>query len=323
MHGRPVRYKAAKKRRIIMKKMLFVFNPHSGKGQISSCLLEICDIFTKGGYEVTVHPTQAKNDGCNYITERWEDFDVIVCSGGDGMLNETIKSMMTTGCKKPLGYIPAGTMNDFASTLGISKDMHEAAKMIVESEPVAVDIGSFNDEYFTYIAAFGVFTAVSYETDQQLKNSLGVLAYIIEAVRGYQQEINKSYHMTIRYDDVEIEDDFLFGMIANSVSVGGIKGLAGNDVWLDDGIFEGLFIRAPKNFAEVQQTLTALIKHDLSAESLYYFKTGEVRITCDTAVPWTVDGEYGGDRKEVLVKNCHCAVNIISGENTVTGETKE
>ncbi len=305
-----------------MNKMLFVFNPRSGKGQIGHHLLQITDIFTKAGYEVTVHPTQAQLDAYRYIMKREKDFDVIVCSGGDGTLNEAIRAFMELGCKKNLGYIPAGTMNDFASTLGIPKDMPKAAQTIVESLPVAVDIGSFGDEYFTYVAAFGVFTSVSYGTDQQLKNSFGVLAYVIGALKA-QQEINQTYHLKVKYDDVVIEDDFIFGMIANSMSVGGIKGLAGTDVWLDDGIFEGLLIRRPKTFIELQQIINSLLRHDFSSPYIYYFKSNHFEFESQEEVAWTIDGEFGGNHKNVTIDNRHCAVNVYSGRNRVTIETPE
>lgn len=301
-----------------MKKMLFVFNPHSGKGQIGSHLLEICDIFSKDGYEVTVYPTQAKLDGYKRILQREKDFDVIVCSGGDGTMNETIKAFMRLECKKPLGYIPAGTMNDFASTLGIPKDMPAAARIITESFPVAVDVGSFNDEYFTYVAAFGIFTSVSYATDQQLKNSFGVLAYIMEGLKS-QQEIKQVFHMKLKYDDVEIEDDFLYGMVANSLSVAGIRGLAGTDVWLDDGIFECLMIRHPGTLIDMQQIVQSLLRHDFSSPYFVYAKSGHFEFETDTAVPWTLDGEFGGNHKRVIIDNNHCAVNVFVGKNTVTG----
>ena len=225
---------------------------------------------------------------------------------------------MLTDCDLPLGYIPAGTMNDFASTLGISKDMPTAARTIIRAEPVPVDIGVFNDMFFTYVAAFGIFTKVSYGTDQQLKNSFGTLAYVIEAAR--MQDMEKSYHMTIKYDDVVIEDDFIFGMTANSLSIGGIKGLAGTDVWLDDGIFEGLFIRKPKTIAEFPMIVNALIRREFSSPYLYYFKSSEFELESPDPVDWTLDGEFGGTHKKVKVRNAHCAVKIFSGENEVIWE---
>ncbi|UKI16382.1 MAG: diacylglycerol kinase family lipid kinase [Ruminococcus sp.] len=226
-----------------MKKLLFVYNPHSGKCQILTHLAEIIDIFTKGGYEVTAHPTQARDDAMETVRRRAADFDLIVSSGGDGTTNETIKGIMESGCNIPVGIIPAGTMNDFASSIGIPKYMPDAARVIAGGTPRYVDIGAFNGRYFTYVAAFGVFTQVSYATDQQLKNTWGALAYMTAAVREALQkgELNQKYSITIECNGQTIKDDFIFGMVSNSLSVGGIKGLAGNDVQMNDGIFRGNF----------------------------------------------------------------------------------
>lgn len=302
-----------------MKKLLFIFNPLSGKGMISQHLCSICDIFTKAGYEVTVRPTQKKLDSFEYFVKRAEDFDILVSSGGDGTLNETIKAVMTLKTDKPIGYIPAGTMNDFASTLKIPKDMDKAAELIVNSDsPILVDVGAFNDEYFTYVAAFGLFTSVSYETNQQLKNNLGVLAYILEALksRQLQEAVNDYYHMKVTYDDKVIEDDFIFGMMANSMSVGGFKGITGDDVLLDDGVFEGLLVKHPESLLDLQSTINSLLKKDFSAPCFYYFKSEKATFESDKEIPWTIDGEYGGEQKTVNISNCHKAVNIFSGDSS-------
>lgn len=299
-----------------MKKLLFVFNPLSGKGLIRMHLMNILDTFTKGGYEVTVHPTQAKLDAYQTVCSRGNDFDVIVTSGGDGTLNETIKGLMTLDRKIPLGYIPAGTMNDFAASHGIPKNMSKAALKIISGETAEVDIGSFNEEYFTYVAGFGAFTDVSYETPQQMKNVFGSLAYIVEGLRLKRLSNTKSYHVRVSYDDVVIEDDFIFGMICNSNSVGGIKGLGGKDVLLNDGIFEGLFIKMPKSLAELQQTINALLARDAEAGYFYYFKTGCAEVHSDDDLQWTLDGEFGGNCRNVTIKaNCK-AVEIFTSPNS-------
>ncbi|MBQ8787453.1 MAG: diacylglycerol kinase family lipid kinase, partial [Oscillospiraceae bacterium] len=217
-----------KERGIKMKKMLFVFNPHSGKGQIRQHLLTITDTFTKGGYEVTIHPTQCRNDAYEKISSRIDEFDVVACSGGDGTLNETIKAVMTSGNRVPIGYIPSGTMNDFASAIGIPKDMPASAQKIVDGNIVTVDIGSFNSEYFTYIAAFGMFTEVSYETSQQMKNMFGSLAYIMEGMKRFN--MTKTYRVTVTCNGETTEDEYIYGMVSNSSSIGGIKGFGGDDI---------------------------------------------------------------------------------------------
>lgn len=293
-----------------MKKLLFVFNPHSGKGLIRQHLMSICDIFVKGGYEITVHPTQARNDGYEKIYSRCEDFDAVVCSGGDGTMNETIKALMTKNKRVPLGYIPSGTMNDFASCLGIPKDMPEAAERVIQGHTVTVDIGSFNDEYFTYIAAFGAFTDVSYETSQQMKNVFGKLAYIIEGMR--RLNTMKSYRVAVAHDGETIEDDFIFGMVSNSTSVGGIKGLGGTEVKLDDGVFEVFLIKMPASLIEFQQMINALTKRELDSKCFISFKAHEVSFHSDNDLPWTLDGEFGGNIRNVTVKNNCKAIDIFA-----------
>lgn len=304
-----------------MKKLLFVYNPHSGKCQILTHLAEIIDIFTKSGYEVTAHPTQARDDAMETVKRRAADFDLIVSSGGDGTTNETIKGIMESGCNIPVGIIPAGTMNDFASSIGIPKYMPDAAHVIAEGTPRYVDIGAFNGRYFTYVAAFGVFTQVSYATDQQLKNTWGALAYMTAAVREALQrgELNQKYSITIECNGQTIKDDFIFGMVSNSLSVGGIKGLAGNDVQMNDGIFEGIFIKKPSSLIELQQTLNALIRKEFDAPYFYYFKSSDFKFYTDGSVPWTLDGEYGGAEKDICVKVVHDALRIMVDSGKAAG----
>ena len=272
--------------------------------------MTIVDIFVKGGYEVTVHPTQAQLDAYEKISSRCEDFDAVVCSGGDGTLNEAIKALMTSGKRVPLGYIPSGTMNDFASSLGIPKDMPEAAARVVEGQTVTVDAGSFNEEYFTYIAAFGAFTDVSYETPQQMKNMFGSLAYIMEGLN--RLNTAKSYHVAVTHDDETIEDDFIFGMVSNSTSVGGFKGLCGTEVLLDDGVFEVLLIKTPKSLAEFQLTINSFLKRELDSKYFVSFKAKKVEFHSDGDLPWTLDGEFGGNCRNVTVKNNYRAVDIFA-----------
>ncbi len=301
-----------------MKKLLFVFNPHSGKGQIRQHLLQIVDTFTKGGYEVTIHPTQAKNDAYETVSSRCEDFDIVVCSGGDGTLNETIKAMMNIGTRVPLGYIPSGTMNDFASSIGIPKDMNVAAQKIVDGRSLIVDIGSFNDEYFTYIAAFGVFTDVSYETSQQMKNMFGSLAYLMEGMKRFNMA--KSYHVSVTCNGETTEGEYVFGMVSNSSSVAGIKGLSGNDVSLNDGVFEVLLIKAPKSLADFQMTINALMKRETNSKYFDSFKASELTFHSDNDLPWTLDGEFGGNCRNVTIRNNYRAIEIYAEPTSAVPE---
>ncbi len=300
-----------------MKKLLFVYNPHSGKGMISTYLAEIIDIFTKDGYDVTAHPTQRRDDCYLTVRETASQYDLVVCSGGDGTMNETLKGIMDGGHHVPVGSIPAGTMNDFASSLGIPKYMPDAAKNIVNGRPRFVDVGAFNTKYFTYVAAFGAFTKVSYSTDQQMKNILGPVAYMIDAVKEAMAnfDLSQHYNVTIECQNETVTDDFLFGMVANSLSVGGIKDLAGDNVSMNDGLFEGIFIKNPRDTIELNKTLNALIRKDFNSPYFCYYRASSFRFISNGDVPWTVDGEYGGDAKEISICVLHDVLKMVVGKN--------
>lgn len=293
-----------------MKKMLFIVNPASGRSHIKNHLLDVVDIFVKAGYRVMVYPTQARYDALNAALGLEDDIDAVVCAGGDGTLNETIKGLMTLNKNIPIGYIPSGTMNDFASSLGIPKSMTEAAKIIAAGELIDIDIGSFNGEYFTYVAAFGAFTEVSYETPQQLKNVFGTAAYMLEGMK--RLGTLKSYRVKISCGETEAEDDYIFGMVSNSHSVAGFKGLAGKDVEINDGFFETLFIKAPASLSQLQNILNSLIKRELDSEYFYTFKTTELNVHSDDDLPWTLDGENGGNCRNVAIKNHNSAIKIFT-----------
>lgn len=292
-----------------MKKLLFILNPRSGKGQIKNQLLDIVNIFQKNDYQVQLHITQKPLDAKNIVIEIGAQFDRIVCSGGDGTLNETVSGLMEAKLQIPLGYIPSGSTNDFASSLKIPKKMEKAAQIAVCGKSFLCDIGSFNERYFNYVAAFGAFTEVSYATPQQMKNVLGHPAYLIEGVK--QITAIKAAPMRVEYNGIIIEGDFIYGMITNSTSVGGFKKIVGRSVEMDDGMFEVTLIRNPKNPLELQEILNALLTEDASSERLITFKTAELRVTSPQSVPWVLDGEYGGNPGEIEIKNQYRVLNII------------
>jgi len=283
------------------KKMLFIFNPFSGKAQIKSKLFEIIDVFVKGGYEVIVHPTQAVGDGFEKTKELAPQVDLVVCSGGDGTLDEVVSGLMEVDQRVPIGYIPAGSTNDFANSLSISKDMVQAAKDIIEGNLYSCDVGAFNNDSFVYIAAFGLFTDVSYETGQDMKNVLGHMAYLLEGMK--RLPAIRSYPMRVTYDDTTIVDDFIFGMITNSVSVGGFKRITGKNVKLDDGVFEVTLIKRPKNPIELNNIMVSLLNRDIDTDAMYCFRTSKLEITSTDPLPWTLDGEYGGTHTKVVIEN--------------------
>lgn len=282
-------------------RMLFIYNPRAGKAQIRSNLLDIIDIFVKAGYEVTAYPTQAAGDAIKAVQERRDGYDIVVCSGGDGTLDEVVSGMMQCEEKVPIGYVPAGSTNDFANSLKIPKNMIKAADVVVNGRDFACDIGSLNSHNFIYVAAFGIFTDVSYETNQDVKNVLGHAAYLLEGVR--RLPMVRSYALKISYDDQVIEGDFLYGMITNSFSVGGFRGITGKDVLLDDGLFEVTMIRKPTNPLDLNNIIMALVDKRVKSEYIYTFKTPRLTVESEETVPWTVDGEFGGEHMKAVIEN--------------------
>lgn len=291
------------------KKLLFVFNPCSGKAQIKNQLLDIVDTMVKADYEVTIYPTQCAGDAKEKVEAYAGNYDLVVCSGGDGTLDEAVTGMMHCKTKVPLGYIPAGSTNDFASSLGIPKDMEKAAEAAVTGKPFPCDVGLFNGDYFVYVAAFGLFTEVSYKTSQEWKNVLGHAAYILEGAKCLHDI--PSFMMQVEYNNMRIQDEFIYGMITNSTSVGGFKGMTGKDVLLDDGVFEVTLIKKPKNPMELNEIIASLINLVDDTDMIYSFKTAEVKFTASREIAWTLDGEFGGDHEEVCVKNLKQAVDIM------------
>ena len=288
--------------------MLFVFNPKAGKGKIKTHLLDIVDIFSSHDYEIIIRSTQAPRDAYEKAKEYANSVDMIVCSVGDGTLDEVVTGIMEAESSVPIGYIPAGSTNDFANSLFMPKNMTKVAEMIMEEELYHCDIGRFNQKTFAYVAAFGLFTDVSYETDQDLKNVLGHVAYVLEGVKRLFDI--KSYHMKVTSDEVQAEDDFIVGMITNSRSVGGFKNLTGKNVDMNDGLFEVTLIVHPKNPLQLQEIITALVMAEDNTDLIYSFKTKKLTIESDEEVPWTLDGEFGGDHSYVDIENRHKALNL-------------
>lgn len=298
---------------VMSKKLFFVFNPLSGKAQIKNNLLKIINTFAKNGWTVTVHPTQCVNDAYNTIKAQAHLYDLLVIAGGDGTLNEGIQALMSLApTKRPaVGYIPTGTTNDFASNLRIPKNMSKAAENIMSGHAFGCDIGAFNDKNFVYVAAFGAFTDVAYETPQQNKNLFGQTAYILEGIKKLPNL--KSKHVKIKSPEIEIEDDFIFGMVSNTNSVGGFKAGKAFRAELNDGLFEVVLIRNPKNMIERQEVLTNLLTQELTSDAFCVFKTNNISITSDEPIQWTLDGEFGGNCENTNIRIENEAITFIIG----------
>lgn len=296
-----------------MKTLLFIFNPHAGKGAIKGHLPAVLDAFTKAGYLVTAYPTQSKGDATRVAAELGGQYDRVVCCGGDGTLSETISGLLTLEKRPPLGYLAAGTTNDFSRNLGLPKTLEDAARTAVTGPVRKCDVGLFNDRNFIYVAAFGAFTEVSYNTPQEFKNMFGHLAYILQGIS--RLGAIKSYHVTAEHDDHTLEGDFIYGMVSNTVSVGGFKGLPAGEICLDDGLFEVLLVRTPKTLAELQSIIATLLQQKTSDNgAVISFPASKLRFTCSEALPWTLDGEFGGDPQITEVENLHQAIDLVWGK---------
>jgi len=233
----------------------------------------------------------------------------VVCCGGDGTFNETVSGLLDGGLKVPVGYIPAGSTNDFANSLKLSNNIMQAAKDILEGEPVSYDVGKFGDRYFSYVASFGAFSRTSYTTPQNVKNALGHTAYLLEGIQEISQ-IRKE-HVRMELDDHVVEDDFLFGAICNSTSLGGILTLDPKRVDMADGLLEVLLVRAPQNLTEISECIQAVQNQTFNCAMITFRSTSSIRVFADPEMPWTLDGERGGSHKEVFVENQHMAIRVM------------
>jgi len=298
-----------------MKKLLYIYNPAAGRKTAKINLSDVLEVFARQGFEITVHPTQERGDATAAARDLGPDYDRVVCCGGDGTLNETVRGILELPREQrpTLGYIPAGTTNDFSRTLGLPKTPPELAEVAGEGDPRAIDIGQAEDNPFTYVAAFGLFTDVSYSTPQVNKNLLGHFAYVLEGA-GKLANI-PSYHMKVTSaEGHEVEGDFIYGMVGNTVSVGGLVNLPRDKVLLDDGKFEVILIRQPKNGKDWQSILTALSTLKMvEGGAVVGFSSGDITFTCNQPLAWTVDGEFGGEQAVTHIKNLPQALTMACG----------
>ncbi len=305
-----------------MKRLLFIYNPHAGKELIKTKLSDIIDLFVKARYEVVTYPTQSYRDAYRKVKNYDPGaFDLVVCSGGDGTIDEVVTGMMHRQDKVPVGYIPTGTTNDFANSLHIPKGLLRAADNAVNGTAFSCDVGRFNDGFFVYIAAFGLFTDVSYETKQAMKNVLGHLAYVLE---GTKRLFNvPSYRIKVTHDGEALEDEFIFGMVTNSRSVGGFRNMIGRKVVFDDGLFEVTLIKTPKNPMALQEIVASLLTEQVDTKHMYSFRSGRVTFESLEEIPWTLDGEFGGNHDMVTIENLNKQLQIMVPTDCVGQLTAE
>lgn len=293
-----------------MQKMLLIMNPFAGQRKANRYLADILTLFNRADYDVTVYMTAGPGDGARMVEEKAPQMDVIVCCGGDGTFNETITGLLKSGVDIPVGYIPAGSTNDFASSLRLPTNIMKAAQAIVDGSPRLYDLGRFGDRYFAYVASFGAFTRTSYSTPQSVKNALGHMAYLLDGIQELSQL--KKAHVRLELDEGRvIEDDFLFGAVSNSTSVGGILTLDPKQVDMSDGKFELLLVRAPQDFGEVSECLRSLQTQKYNCRMVTFLPATRVKITASADMIWTLDGERGGGYETVEVEMLHHALRLI------------
>ena len=298
-----------------MDRLLLIYNPTSGTGRVSAGLSELVDEFTKAGWLVSAYPTQGKGDAARAAQELGPEFERVVCAGGDGTLSETVTGMMALEHPPLLGYIPFGSTNDCAVNLDLPKLPRQAAAIAAgQGVPRASDIGKLNGQPFVYVAAFGAFTQVAYDTPQDLKNTFGHLAYIFAGIASLPTIA--PYHIQVEYDGQSLEDDFYFGMVSNAQSIAGLKPPKVDQVVLDDGLFEVTLVKKPLSLADLADGLQALINLSPADRSgaLVQFQARDLTFSCQQPIPWTVDGEFGGSQPVSRVVNRQKALQIIRGQ---------
>lgn len=304
-----------------MKRIYYLCNLQAGKATLSYKIGSIVDMMTKEGYEVTVHPTQASFDAvlCTKAAAESGLYDYVFCSGGDGTLNEVMCGMMNAEYKIPIGYIPSGSTNDFARSIGIPRGTLKAAAASLHGVPRSFDIGMVNDRSFNYIAAFGAFTDVTYETSQSVKNVFGSAAYLFNSLTKIPNI--RSFPMRITCDGAVYEDNFAFGMITNTASVGGFLNI--KDFCFDDGLFEVALLKRPQNPIEIQKTLSFLkdIRDVPDDAGSIYLRASDITIELleDTNVPWTLDGEYMENASKIHIVNHKRAVSLLVPQEFADG----
>ena len=292
------------------KRLLLIVNPCSGRAKMRTELLRVVETLSSGGYTVTVYPTKTRGDATDYVSNLSEnEYERIVVCGGDGTLNEVITGLMKSGLHITLGYIPSGTLNEWSSGLGIARSIPKAAEDINTGKKIQLDIGRFGDRYFSYTASFGAFTDASYSAPQDIKNVLGQAAYFFEGIKSLGNI--KPVRLKFKTDEREIEGDFLFGAVSNSMSVGGIVKFDESAVKLNDGRFEVLLIRNPDNILKLQPIIDGILKRDFDREGIEFFTTESITVTGGDGLSWTLDGEYAEGKEEIVISNMHNAIELI------------
>lgn len=297
-----------------MKKILFVVNKKTGAGKNSSKVYEAVREFAAAGYATTICPIDIglRMEAADFLRE--EQYDKVICMGGDGTLSHTVTSVMELENRPVIGYIPAGTTNDFSHNIGLGKDIKRAALTAVYGDRFSFDIGKFNDRYVTYVAVFGAFSDVSYGTNQYFKNVFGHAAYVIKGIAAAPKSLSDKSHMKIETDDETIEGDFVFGAIGNTFTVGGFRLNEMKRENLHDGYFELILIPAPKSKSELPRIAASILRDKVDSPYVIFRRIKRARITAEQNTAWTIDGEEGGNITQADFEVAPEAVTVMVPE---------
>lgn len=296
-----------------MKDLLFIYNPNSGQQMIGDYMNWIINYLSSEGYLGSFYATQESGDARKIVEKIGKNFEKIMVSGGDGTLDEVISGAVKANISPEISYVPTGSTNDFAKSLNISSDIKEATQMAVNAKSKLVDVGKIDDKYFVYVAAFGTISEVSFNTDQDLKNIFGRSAYVFEGLRkALPLQTMDSYHAEVFFDDEKIEGDFVHFMVTNSFSVGGFSNILGNNVGLDDGIFELTIIKKPKSLTDLNKIVSAL-SNKKENDMVILRQASSFRVKTDREVSWSLDGEYGGVSLDARIDILKKRISIKTG----------
>lgn len=292
------------------KKLLMIMNPYSGMKTGKRYLADILELFCKAGYCPTVFMTTGPGNGQELAAAYAAQHELVVCMGGDGTFNEVVSGLLNSGAQTPIGYIPCGSTNDFANSIKLNKNPIKAAQDILNGTPRTYDVGRFGDRYFSYVASFGAFTRASYATPQNVKNALGHLAYLLEGIKDLSAI--RPWHLRIETGEEVLEGEYIFGAVSNSTSVGGILTLDPSTVDMNDGRFELLLIKNPANVIELNDCIRCLLEQRYDGGGILFHSTDCLTVTASPEMDWTLDGEHEFGHQQVIIRNIHDAIRLVS-----------
>lgn len=291
------------------KRLLLILNPVSGKMAGKRHLADVLERFCQAAYHPTVYVTTHRGDAQRLACVHGGEADLVVCLGGDGTFNEVVAGLLEGGHTTPMGYVPCGSTNDFASALGLKKTIPAATAAIIEGKPHTYDVGAFGERYFSYVASFGIFSRASYSTPQNVKNTLGHLAYVLEGMK--ELFSIHPWHVRFEVDGKVVEGDYVFGAVSNSTSLGGVLTLDPDTVDMNDGLLELLLVKVSRNPAELNECIRALVEHRYDSDRITYMSGSEFRVTADEGMEWSLDGEWGSGASSIAIRSIKDAITLI------------